>query len=64
MPQVQPTTSESVKNERAVLRQQHLAQTPIDHCLGSAGNGVAPFLLSGYEVHCCPSFHTGLRCGL
>ena len=33
MTQVQPTTNESVKSESAVLRQQHLAQTPIDHIL-------------------------------
>ena len=33
MTQVQPTTNESVKSESAVLRQQHLAQTPIDHLL-------------------------------
>jgi site-specific recombinase XerD len=33
MTQLQPTTHESVKNESAVLRQQHLAQTPIDHIL-------------------------------
>jgi len=33
MTQVQPTTNGSVKSENAVLRQQHLAQTPIDHIL-------------------------------
>jgi site-specific recombinase XerD len=33
MTQVQPTTHESVKNESAVLHQQPLVQTPIDHIL-------------------------------
>ena len=33
MTQVQPTTNESVKSESEVLREQHLAQTPIDHIL-------------------------------
>ncbi len=33
MTQVQPTTHESVKNESAVLHQQHLAQTLIDRIL-------------------------------
>jgi len=33
MTQVQPITNESVKSENAVLRQQHLSQTPIDHIL-------------------------------
>jgi len=33
MTQVQPTTNESVKNESAVLHQQPLVQTPIDHIL-------------------------------
>jgi len=33
MTQVQPTTHDSVESEGAALRQQHLAQTPIDHIL-------------------------------
>jgi integrase/recombinase XerD len=33
MTKVQPTTNESVKSESEVLREQHLAQTPIDHIL-------------------------------
>jgi len=33
MTKVQPTTNESVKSECEVLREQHLAQTPIDHIL-------------------------------
>jgi integrase/recombinase XerD len=33
MTQVQPITNESVRSESEVLRQQHLAQTPIDHIL-------------------------------
>jgi integrase/recombinase XerD len=33
MTQVQPTTNELVKSESEVLREQHLAQTPIDHIL-------------------------------
>ena len=33
MTQVQPITNESVETESEVLRQQHLAQTPIDHLL-------------------------------
>ena len=33
MTKVQPITNESVKSESEVLREQHLAQTPIDHIL-------------------------------
>ncbi len=33
MTKVQPTTNESVKSEREVLREQHLSQTPIDPIL-------------------------------
>jgi len=33
MTQVQPIGIESVKSESAVLPQEHLAQTPIDHLL-------------------------------
>src|SRR4030042_5548327 len=33
MTKVQPITNESVKSESEVLREQHLAQTPIDHLL-------------------------------
>ena len=33
MTKVQPITNESVKSESEVLREQHPAQTPIDHLL-------------------------------
>ncbi len=33
MTKVQPITNESVKSESEVLREQHLAQTPIEHIL-------------------------------
>ena len=33
MTQVQPANNESVKSESGGLRQQHLAQIPIDHIL-------------------------------
>jgi site-specific recombinase XerD len=33
MTKVQPITNESVESESEVLREQHLAQTPIDHIL-------------------------------
>jgi hypothetical protein len=33
MTKVQPITNESVKSESELLREQHPAQTPIDHLL-------------------------------
>jgi len=39
MTKVQPITNESVKSESEVLREQHLAQTPIDHILQKLSRG-------------------------
>jgi len=52
MTQVQPITNESVRRESEVLREQHLAQTPIDHILQK---------LSGMELPAKEHFERYLR---